>query len=113
MASGPSAASASAPCPCLEVGSGGDIDVGHAETCPEVGGDVAGDVGVVVGGGSQAVVDVDRRDVTPSGDGERDQCGRVGASGEPARHRGARRRKGAPVEEGGGVVQCNASVGDP
>jgi len=74
---------------------------------------VAGDLGVVVGAGSQAVVDVDRRDVTLCGDGECDQCGRVGASGEAACHRGSRWRKRAPLEEVVGVVQCNASVGDP
>jgi hypothetical protein len=86
--------------------------VGHAEAGAEVGGDVAGDLGVVVGGWSQTVVDVDRSDVTPCGDGECDQRSGVGASGEAARHGGARWRKRAPFEEVVGVDQYNASVGD-
>jgi len=101
------------PCPSLEVRAGNDLDAGHPETGAETLGDRRGDVGVVAGRGPQAVVDVDGGDVTPRRDGERDQCSGVGTARETAGDCGARRRKRAPIEELGDVVQCNASVEDP
>jgi hypothetical protein len=61
---------------------------------------------------------VDGGDVTPCRDGERDQCGGVGAPREAAGHCRARWRERASIEELGDaelgdVVQCNASVEDP
>ena len=100
------------PRPRLEVGSVVDVDVDHTEADPEAVGDGAGDVGVDVGRVPQAVMDVNGRDVTPGRDGERDERARVRSSGEAARDGGSRRRKRAPVQEVGGVVQCNASLGD-
>jgi hypothetical protein len=106
------------PCPGLEIRAGCHVDTDHAEAGTEMLGDRRGDVGVAVGGGPQAVVDVDGGDVTSRCDSERDQCSGVGAARETAGRRGARRRKRAPIqelgdEELGDVVQCDASVEDP
>jgi hypothetical protein len=51
------------------------------------------------------VVDVDGRHVASRLESERHHGAGVGTAGEPTRHRGARRREQAALEEGGDVVQ--------
>jgi len=87
--------------------------VGDPEARTEAGRDGTSDVDVVVGRGPQAVVDVNSSDVASRCNRECDQRRGISAPRKATRDDGARRRKCAPQEEVGGLVQRNASVGDP
>ena len=60
------------------------------KVAPEAVGDVARDLGVDVGRGSQTVMDVNGSDVTAGSEGERHERTGVGSSGEAAGDGGAR-----------------------
>jgi hypothetical protein len=110
---GPECRSACVASPRFEVRAVVEVDANEAERGSEPGGDRLGELGVVVGRAAQTVVDVDGGDVAARCQCEGDQRSRISASGQTARDSGAVRRKGAPVEEVGGVEQRSASVSDP
>lgn len=102
--------SAGGACACFEVGSVLEVDLDRAEVDVERCCGRPGDVGIDVCRRPKAVVDVDGRDVTPRGNGQRDERGRVGATGESTGDGGAVWREGAPAQEIGGVNQRGALV---
>ena len=89
----------------FEIGAVGEVDADRAECDAESCGGGPCNVGVDIGGLTETMVDMHRGDSTAGRNGEGDERRGVGATGESADDLGAFGRKGAPVEEAGGVGQ--------
>lgn len=94
----------------FEIGAVVEVDADRAELDVELCCGGPCDIGVDVGGLAKSMVDMHGSNSTARSNGEGDERRGVGATGQTAGDRSALGRKGAPVEEVGGVGQRGPSL---